>query len=455
MRKRVILALMLVAVMLLSGGCRLIAKDAEVDRQTPVIEVLGKVYTKGEVNEQVAATLDYQEYIYAMLYGQYFDKTNPLAIAESRANVVDALIRRTVLENKVVELGLTLTEEETSALEASVAETYKGYVESIKTAYFEDTELTGEELEQAVAAKMGELGYPTQEVLFQEEEQQKIQESLRADRVKDCTVTEEEVKDLYELRVADAKANYEMNPTAYGSAVNSGATIYYTPEGYRYVKHILRKISEEDAAVITELEGKLSEIQARLTSADASLASLDEDAEQDTEEDAKNRTQWMLDKAAAESEWNAADLELMQAKETAYANLQPAVDEILQKLAEGADFDALMEEYGEDTGMQTSPSKETGYLVCEGDTQYVAEFTAAAMALENVGDISPAVRSSFGIHILTYASNAVEGVKAFETVQDTLQRDLLAQKQEEFYTELENEWIKEANPKMYLNRLDD
>ena len=455
MRKRVILALVLAAAMLLSSGCKLIVKDAEVDSQTPVIEVLGKVYTKGEVNEQVSATLDYQEYIYAMLYGQYFDKTDGLALAEARAGVVDALIRRTVLENKVAEMGITLSDEEKVTLEQAVAETYQGYVDSIKTNYFAETELTGEALDQAVAAQMEELGYPAQEVLLQEEEQTKLQEKLRGDVVKDCEVTEEESKARYDSRVEDAKANYEMTPAAYGSAVNSGTTTYYTPTGYRYVKHILREISEEDAAAITEQEGKVSEAQSRLSSADVSLASLNEDTEEDTEEEARNREQWLQDKAVAEADLTSAQAEVDKVKEQAYVNLQPTIDEIFQKLADGAEFDALMEEYGEDPGMQASPGKETGYLVCEGDTQWVAEFTEAAMALENIGDVSSAVRTGYGVHILTYVSDAAEGPVPFEDVKATLQSELLTEKQNETYTAMENEWIKEANAKIYLDRLSD
>ena len=66
MRKRVILALMLVVALAVTTSCSLIVKDAEVDKQTVIIEVAGKTFTKGEVNQQVSQTLDYQEYLYSM-----------------------------------------------------------------------------------------------------------------------------------------------------------------------------------------------------------------------------------------------------------------------------------------------------------------------------------------------------------------------------------------------------
>ena len=63
MRKRVVLALLLVAAMVVTSSCSLIVKDAEVDKQTPIIEVAGKTFTKGEVNTLVQNTLDYQAYL--------------------------------------------------------------------------------------------------------------------------------------------------------------------------------------------------------------------------------------------------------------------------------------------------------------------------------------------------------------------------------------------------------
>ena len=46
MRKRVILAFMLVFALVAASSCSLIIKDEEVDKQTPIIEVVGKTFTK-------------------------------------------------------------------------------------------------------------------------------------------------------------------------------------------------------------------------------------------------------------------------------------------------------------------------------------------------------------------------------------------------------------------------
>ena len=61
-------------------------------------------------------------------------------------------------------------------------------------------------------------------------------------------------------------------------------------------------------------------------------------------------------------------------KQAAYANIKDTVDEIMARIAEGEDFDALVEEYGEDPGMQSEPYKSQGYMVYDGATTLVAEF---------------------------------------------------------------------------------
>lgn len=73
---------------------------------------------------------------------------------------------------------------------------------------------------------------------------------------------------------------------------------------------------------------------------------------------------------------------------------QDKLQQVLDQLSEGGDFDALMHEYSEDTGLASYPD---GYLFTEGEM--VDEFYNAARALA-VDEISEPVESSFGWHIL-------------------------------------------------------
>ena len=85
----------------------------------------------------------------------------------------------------------------------------------------------------------------------------------------------------------------------------------------------------------------------------------------------------------------------------ALAEKQALVQEVQDKLAAGEDFDALMEQYGEDPGMETNKE---GYLIDKDgatlDGSYmVEEFTKGATALA-VDEISEPVKSNFGWHII-------------------------------------------------------
>ena len=191
MRKRVILAFMLVFALVAASSCSLIIKDEEVDKQTPIIEVVGKTFTKAEVNEQVEAVMDYEEYMYSM-YGISYDRTDASTISMAQDSAIDAMVQQAVLEKKAADLGLdVLSDEEKAEVEESVDSTYTLYSDSVKSAYFADTELEGEELDAAVEAKMAELAYPTREELVESETNAKVLEKVRDEAAKDVTVSED------------------------------------------------------------------------------------------------------------------------------------------------------------------------------------------------------------------------------------------------------------------------
>ena len=433
MRKRVILAFMLIFALVAASSCSLIIKDEEVDKQTPIIEVVGKTFTKAEVNEQVEAVMDYEEYMYSM-YGISYDRTDASTISMAQDSAIDAMVQQAVLEKKAADLGLdVLSDEEKAEVEESVDSTYTLYSDSVKSAYFADTELEGEELDAAVEAKMAELAYPTREELVESETNAKVLEKVRDEAVKDVTVSEEELQEAYNTHVESAMTTYGNSPSSYGTDVQNGATIYYVPAGYRYVKHILIEFTDEDSQAISDLESQISQKQTELSTAETSLADLGEDASADDEATAQNRATLSETVEARTAEIADLESQLEDAKEAAYAAIQPTVDE--------------------DPGMQTSPAKENGYPVSADSTNWVTEFRDAAMALENVGDVSEPVRSEYGIHIIKYVSDAVEGEVGLDAVRDALETEVLTQKQDEAYTAAVDAWVAEADAKIYKDRL--
>ncbi|MBR5546667.1 MAG: peptidylprolyl isomerase [Clostridia bacterium] len=409
MHKRVILALVLVFALMMSTSCSLIIKDEAVDMATPVIEVAGQTVTKGEVKSLIEDIHDYNEQMYSY-YGMAYDRTSDSAIADAKEQAIQGLIESIVVDAKMTEYGFdSFTEEEMAEIEATAKEDYDLYYDTIKNFYFSGTELTGEELEAAIQAEMlNMVGYNTLENAVEQIKYTKSQEKLVAELNKDVAVSEEELTTEYNARVDSAKASYTAAAYTYGTAIVNGEMPYYAPEGYRNVKHILLQFTAEDQTAISEIETAIANLAAG------------EDATE------------LNDKLAA-------------AREQAYANLQPKVDEITAKLAEGIDFETLIAEYNEDPGMN---GETEGYPVCSTSVDWVVEFKDASMALANVGDVSGAVRSEYGIHFIKYQSDIASGEIGLETVREALTAELLSAKESSNVDTILAQWVEEANAKV-------
>lgn len=438
MNKRMILALMLALSMVLASSCSLIVKDLEVDKQTVVLDVNGTTYTKGEVQLMIEDELAYQEYLYESQYGASLDVNDPEIISQVQEIVVGNIVWQTVLEQKLAENGyLNLTGDELAQAEADAEENYQSYVDLFVTNYFADSDLSEEEKRAAAEDMMiAEGGYPTREELLEDEKLMAGDEKFFQEIVADITVDEAEVRAAYDECVAAAQADYEMQPLYFDMDMNDGATIYYYPAGYRYVKHILLMLPDAEMTRLDELNAQIESKQQEI--ADAQNAA-----------DAGEIT------GRLEEELAALQLEYDTVRAAAFESLQPKVDEVQAKIAEGQDFDALIQEYGQDPGMMEEPALSKGYLIGYSSSDYVASFQEAAMALVNVGDISGPVESDYGVHLIQYTSKVEEGPVPFEEVKELLEAEVLATKQNEAYESAVDSWVNEADVRFDQKRLMD
>lgn len=449
MRKRAIFACLLAMAMLLSG-CALVEKDLAVDNATVIIELGDQTVNKAQVNYAVGNQLYYQYLTYSM-YGMQFDPNDATVLAQTRDQVIDSLTQEVVKEAKAKELGLdTFTEEEDTAIRETAQTNMDSAKESVKSQYFADTTLEGEELDAAILEKMTELGQTFDGYYYVAAKAEAVQDKLRESVIKDVTVTDQEVQQELDSRAQSAKTSYESNLSSYGSSVNAGSTVYYAPAGYRYVKHILRAFPDETKMALSAIQQQITDKDTQITSLDSSIAALGEDVAQDDPQ----RVSLNSDKAAVEQEKADLQAQYDKALADAAALLQPTVDEILAKLGAGEDFDALMAKYGEDPGMQASPQKETGYAICEGFAAFDPAFTEAAMALKAVGDVSPAITGQSGVHIIRYTADIPEGPVALETVREDLSKELLTDKQDETFNNQVTEWVAQSSVKVYKERMD-
>ena len=447
MRKKAILALVLVSAMLLSS-CALVEKDMAVDNATVIVELGDKTVTKLQVNNTLEYQLQYMAYVYSM-YGMNYDPTNAETRAQTLETVLGDFAQELVKQQKQTELGLdVLTPEEEQAAREKAQSNLDSQKESVKAQEFADTTLEGDALETAINKKMEEIGYTLDSFVEQATAAAKA-EKLRNYVIKDITVTDDEVKTEYDTRVEKAKTDYAANLSSYGSTVNSNGTVYYAPAGYRYVKHILRKFPDDVQKSLSDLNAQITAKTTEITNVDTSITGLGETVAQDAPE----RVQLVDQKTALEKEKTDLQAQYDKALDDAYIALQPTVDEVLGKITAGEDFDALMETYGEDPGMKSSPQKETGYAVCEGFTPFDPAFTQGAMALKAVGEVSGAIRGQSGIHIIKYVSDIAEGAVALDKVKESISSELLTTKQDDAFNAQVTKWVDESGVKIYKDRL--
>ena len=441
MRKKALLAAMMALVLLLSG-CALIVKDEAVDNATEIIRMGDKVITKKEVKDQIDNVL-YQNYQLYSMYGYSYDMTDPDIIAQAQESAVTALKEDLALTAKIEELGITLTDEEQEAVKNAAQEDYDYIVNSAKS-YVEDADGMDEEAIAEAAKKMAEEAGYTVESYVESETKSKLESKLRDYAIKDVVVTDDEIQAEYDSKVEADKETYAENAGSWATAANNNTTLYYTPAGVRRVKQILTKFKDEDQTAI------------EIDSANETLA-----LEGDTDEIKEAKEAAQADLEAAQKELDEADKALSDASQAvtdatdkAFADLDEEVDAILASLdAEGADWQAIMDEKNQDPGMT---GNEKGYAVATGMTNFDSAFVEAAMALEKPGDHSGKVRgSSYGYYIIRYESDEAEGPVALDEVKEKISSSLLSTKQTEAYNAAKAQWVEEAGIKVDLNALKD
>ena len=113
--------------------------------------------------------------------------------------------------------------------------------------------------------------------------------------------------------------------------------------------------------------------------------------------------------------YDAAEDELAQnvAAQAVIDSLQPTLDEIYARFNAGESFESLIAEYNTDPGM-TGDTLTEGYKVHAESMTYVQEFTDGAFSekMQQPGDISDPVVTSYGVHVLYYLKDIPAGAVA-------------------------------------------
>ena len=334
-----------------------------------------------------------------------------------------------VMDQKLVELGLALTVEEKTAAQASAKEEWDATVQDGLSYYGITAESTEEERNTTLVSVLAELeamGY-TEESYLADSIQYAGYDKLIDYSAKDITVTDEDVVNHYNALVENDKALYENDAAAYEQAqymnqmytmygmTDYATPIYYKPAGYRLVTHILLEATEELLTAYTDLQAAYEE-------------------QQNTIEEG----------GAIEGEAVTAE-EIENARLAILAYVQPTVDEINQKLADGATFAELIPQYTTDPGMMDEASIAAGYEVHMDSTNWVIPFRDQSFTVSNIGDVTAPVVTDYGVHIIQYVGDVAGGpVELTDDLRAAFQADLLATATSDAYNNAIAQWVSEA-----------
>ncbi len=383
--------------------------------------------TMATVNGQAVSYSDVDEIAQSLMYtysqyGYDFSDENMSNMVYSMA--LEYAIQLEVMEQKAAEWGFDqMSAEETAAAEAEVAAEWENLIDTYILYYVGLAEDATEEDKAAARvtaiAGLEAMGY-TQEVLMKDYTESIMFEKVEAEMVKGVTVTDEDVKAAFDEAVAADEASYANDIGNYEYMTQYyGQTSYYQPEGYRGITHILLEVDEALLSEYQTLAAELEELQ-------------------EAEEEAT-----VTDLASP------SDLVTQEKVDAAYAaviaSVQPTIDEINQKLADGVSFEDLIVEYGKDPGMEVEPNKSEGYSVHMDSIVWDPAFVKAAFSVDNVGDIAEPVLGNYGVHIVKYHRDVPAGaVELTEELAASLREELLATKENEVFDSTMTEWMNAA-----------
>ena len=357
-----------------------------------------------------------------------------------REVVVDTLAEEAIVQYMAGELGLGLTEEQQAQFAEEAQATYDSQVDSYYQTYLAGQYESEEDGLAAAAQALDEMGYSYESYLDSLTSTQ-LSTNVYDYVTKDVAVSEEDVEAAYDEYVAADEANY-ADPYQFENAFSSGVTIYYTPEGYRNVKHILFKFDDDQATRYDELSARLADLEAeQVAAAEAADATPAPEAEDGEAESPRAITEIEADIAQV-----SADLDAL------YEELMPEAEAAIERFNAGEDIDALIAELNDDTGMP-----ETGYAVsttAEASAQaWDPAFTEGALSIEEVGGLSAPVRGVYGIHLIYYAGDIAAGATPLETVHDEVEELTLQNKVSQTYADQVSAWKEELNLVTYPENL--
>ncbi len=134
-------------------------------------------------------------------------------------------------------------------------------------------------------------------------------------------------------------------------------------------------------------------------------------------------------------------------KEAAKKLAEKVADEAVKAAKDAGSFAKLVEKYSEDDGSKKRGGDLGYFQRTEEGGPMIKEFSDAAFALQNVGDISKPVESQFGFHVIKLTGKKEKVEKNFEDVKLNVENTLKTEKRKSIFENIIEEYKKELGLK--------
>lgn len=406
-----------------------IQAEYEKDLSQVIAAFEGGTLTKGEIldvfNEQAsmyAEYVNYANYMSMMLYGASSqEKVSVEQLETLRSQIAENYVKRKIMENKITENGLgEITEEDMKTVREDAQKEFSTYLEVYKAMGAD------EETARMYLGLDGISESGVYEAVYNDLLNSRLDPLVN----KDVQLSEEEILAFYDELVENDKTAGETNPEDVEDYVQQGKTIFYMPEGCRYIKHVFLKADAEVLSAVTDAENAVSGIEDEIAAIEKQIEN-GEEPETDLE--------------AKKNELEDAQKALADAQDAVWANVADDLEKVKAAIETGEDFDEIIKEYSDDNEHGLENVTKNGYLIYRDSEKWDRAFLENANALENVGDISEPVLGSMGVHILKYEKECASGPVDYESVKDEVSELALKRKKTENLTEAVNQWLNDAN----------
>lgn len=437
------LALLALVLVFALTGCNLIEVD-EVKVANESMEALEEEfsavvasYDGGEVT--VGEMMNDFNYAYSESYYMYY--YFGLEMTESDIRGIAETTMTDFTEGEIVAMHFdeahTLSDEELEELESAIADEYAYNLEQA-LASVDGKDDASRQANAELLLRQNGMDEASIRISYTNYYKRQGMNDILRDEITD--VTEDALQTVYEEKVAENKADY-VNGSAFESDMtDETAVVCWKPEGYRSVKHILLLPSDENMTAYQEAVSALEEKESELDE-------LYDEMQLDSDLAERDANEVQADIEAVEAEIEACTEALNAAETACLADVQAQSDEIYERLENGEAFEALIDEFGQDPGMQDGVTAEIGYCVAKNSVQWEPNFRDAAMSLENVGDYTlQPVLSGSGVHIIRYEADVESGEVGLDAVREAICEETLEGLKDAHAEEVIAQWVADANP---------